>query len=459
MVPERFQGDLYAPIVRGVVAPLWARRERSPYLRQLRYLEYSPRRPVEVVRANQLRRLGELLRHAEAHVPYYREALRAAGVEARAVRSWDDFAAVPLLSKDDIRANAKRLLADNVPPEALHRKKTSGSTGVSLELFVDDASMQWKRACTVRFDQWSGWRFGERIGALWGNPHYRKSWRGHVRNALLERTTFLDTLKMDEAAMARFHDALRRCRPTLLYGHAHSLYLFARYLKKTARLDIRPKGIVSTAMTLHDFERRLIEEVFAAPVTNRYGCEEVSLIACECRAHRGLHLNLDTVVVEFLRDGRPVAPGEPGAVVVTDLTNRAMPLIRYKVGDVAVPSKRSCTCGCTYPLMESVEGRIADYVTTPEGDLVSGISLTENFALHLGGVKQMQIVQERIDRLVLRLVRGDEGVDGIAARVAELVAARFGPRMEHAIEWVEAIAPESSGKYRFCISRLQEPPF
>jgi phenylacetate-CoA ligase len=459
MAHEFFQGDFYAPFVRSIVAPLWAHRERSPYLRHLRYLEYSPRRPLEVVRANQWRRLRKLLHHAADHVPYYRHRLREAGIDVQDIRTWDDFAAIPLLTKDDIRAHRSRMVADNIPPDSLHTKKTSGSTGVSLELVVDDESMQWKRACTVRHDQWTGWRLGERVGAVWGNPEYKKSWRGYVRNALLERFTYLDTLKMDEVAMATFYYQIRRRKPTLLYGHAHSLYLFARYLKKTGKDDIRPKGIISTAMMLHDFERRLIEEVFAAPVTNRYGCEEVSLIACECRAHNGLHLNLDTVVVEFIRDGRPAAPGEAGAIVVTDLTNRAMPFIRYKVGDVGVPSGRTCYCGCTYPLMESVEGRIADYVLTPEGEFISGISLTENFAMHLSGVKQMQIVQERLDHLVLRLVQGDDFTDGVLTRIAELVSQRFGTRMGHAVEFVEAIEQESSGKYRFCISRLQEQPF
>src|SRR5262249_25603036 len=144
---------------------------------------------------------------------------------------------------------------------------------------------------------------------------------------------------------------------------------------------IRPRGIITSAMILHDWQRRVIEEIFACKVTNRYGCEEVSLIACECERHEGLHVNADGVYVELIRDGRPVGPGEPGSVVVTDLTNRAMPIIRYQVGDVAVWSERVCSCGRTAPLLARVEGRDADYVQTSRGELISGISLTENFAM------------------------------------------------------------------------------
>src|SRR5262249_8028755 len=148
----------------------------------------------------------------------------------------------------------------------------------------------------------------------------------------------------------------------------------------------RPRGIITSAMVLHNWQRRVIEEVFACRVTNRYGCEEVSLIACECERHEGLHVNADNLLVEVLRDGRPAAPGEPGSVVVTDLSNRAMPLLRYQVGDVAVATDRLCPCGRGLPLLERIEGREADYVVTPSGRLISGISLTENFAVQVPGL-------------------------------------------------------------------------
>ena len=119
-------------------------------------------------------------------------------------------------------------------------------------------------------------------------------------------------------------------------------------------------------MVLHDWERRTIEEVFQCPVTNRYGCEEVSLIACECQRHDGLHVNADGIYLEVLRpDGTPCPPGEPGMIVVTDLVNRAMPIIRYQVGDMGVLSDRQCPCGRGLPLLEKIEGRMADYVVTP----------------------------------------------------------------------------------------------
>ena len=124
------------------------------------------------------------------------------------------------------------MLSSELAGIELHHRKTSGSTGVSVQVLVDEAAQQFQRACTLRSDEWSGWRLGERIASIWGNPQIRADWRGRLRRALLERNyVYLDTLKMDEAAMARFADVLVRTPPSLLFGHAHSLHLFAAYLK------------------------------------------------------------------------------------------------------------------------------------------------------------------------------------------------------------------------------------
>jgi phenylacetate-CoA ligase len=231
------------------------------------------------------------------------------------------------------------------------------------------------------------------------------------------------------------------------------VYLFAEFVRRQGHGPIRPKGVITSAMILHDWQRRVIEEVFACKVTNRYGCEEVSLIACECERHEGLHVNSDGVFVELVRDGRPVGPGEPGSVVVTDLTNRAMPMIRYQVGDVASWAGRACSCGRGLPLLERIEGREADYVTTAGGELVSGISLTENFAMLVPGIAQLQIVQEEVDHFTFRIVRGDEFGPESLARISDLVAERFGPETRYECEYVEAIPQEPSGNYRVGIAR------
>lgn len=448
---------LSGAFIRKVVAPLWAMKENTEYLQYLKVVEKMHLRPIDIVRDDQLKKLKLLVKHAFDSTLFYHERFVDLGISPNSINVYDDLQGLPILTKDDIRANKERMTSRDIPKDRLTSKKTSGSTGVSVELYTDEASAQWKRAVTIAYDRWSGWDIGERVGAIWGNPECYQNWRMFLRNVLLTRHIYLDTLKMDVSTMHHYHKTLVKKKPVLLFGHAHSLYLFARFVEQNRLAGIRPKGIISTCMVLHDFERATIERVFGCRVTNRYGCEEVSLIACEC-PQGNMHLNCDSLIVEFLRDGKPVAPGEPGAIVVTDLTNYGMPIIRYKVGDVGIPSvKEVCSCGCTYPIMNSLEGRIADYVVTPDGTYISGISLTENFAMHLPGVKQMQIIQEKMNFLVFKVVKGEAFSSQTVNEIERLARERFGEQMDWKVEYVSSIQSELSGKYRFCISKIANP--
>jgi phenylacetate-CoA ligase len=431
---------------RHLMHPLMAWREGSPHLKHLRVLKQTQFDPVEIIRARQLAALKAQLQHAWDTVPYYRAAWMKAGVHPSDVHELADLAAFPVLTKADIRRHNRALVSSAFDVTKLRVKKTSGSTGVPLTIYCDEPAMWWKTACTIRSDEWSGYRLGQRVAKVWGNPEYLHfGLKGRLRNYFFDRAVYLDTLNLNDERIAEFARAIRRHRPGLIFGHAHSLYLVACALKRSGVLDVRPSGIISTAMILHDWQRSVIEEVFGCKVTNRYGCEEVSLIASECEEHNGLHVNADSVYTEVPADGK---------LLVTDLSNRAMPLIRYRVGDVVVASSRVCKCGRGLPLIERIEGREADYVVTPAGNLISGISLTENFANLVPGTAQMQIVQESITQLRIRLVADDSFGDSSRAKIAELVRDTFGTGVAHEVELVDAIPQEPSGKYRFCISQV-----
>ena len=433
---------------RHLLHPLAALKAGSQHLRHLEYLKRSQFDPPAVVRGRQLTRLKQVLRHAYATVPFYRSAWDAADVHPDDIRKLDDLKYLPVVTKSDVRTRNDEFLSTAFDRSKLIVKRTSGSTGVPLTIRIDEAGKQWKAACTIRADEWSGYRFGQRVAKVWGNPEYKHfGWKGRLRNLLLDRATYLDTLDLDDVHIRSFVTAVRAKRPGLLFGHAHSLYLLAKRLKADGVTDVRPRGIVSTAMPLHSWQRTVMEEVFGITPTNRYGCEEVSLIACECEKHNGLHVNADSVYVE-------VENGPTGNLLVTDLTNLAMPLIRYRIGDVATISDRVCDCGRGLPLIESVEGREADFVVTPAGRLISGISLTENFALHIRGAAQVQVIQETVHHLRIRLVP-DETFNGDSERqIAKLVGDTFGPGVRHDVERVATIPQEPSGKYRFCISKV-----
>ncbi|MDR1960235.1 MAG: hypothetical protein LBQ54_14540 [Planctomycetaceae bacterium] len=452
--------DLLAPISRNLIAPLWAKWEKSPYLSHYKRFLKTQYAPLETIRESQTAKMREIVTHAYRTCPFWRERFDSCSIKPSDIHQLEDLRQLPLLTKTDLRTRLDDMISTDYSDRSrLTRHETSGSTGVSVEVFSDEESDQFKRGAVLRSDEWTGWKLGERRALIWGNPQIRTNWKGKIRRFLLDRDyVYLDTLKMDEAAMSQFADALVAAPPSMLFGHAHSLYLFAGYIQaKRPNVKIRPHGILSTCMVLHDYERNLLEEVFQCRVVNRYGCEEVSLIACDCEKQEGLHVNTDALFVELMDfQGNPCPPEQPGRILVTDLCNRAMPMIRYEVGDTAVWAGKPCSCGRTLPLFSQIEGRVADYVMTNKGEYISGISLTENFACMVDGIAQLQIVQEEIDRFTFNIVKAPDFGESTLTRLTELVRKRFGNAAVYQCVFMDKIPQEKNGKYRFCISKVKK---
>ena len=433
----------------GLFEPLWDLYEGSSRLKIKRDLERSQWWSMEQIEAHQNGQLSKLVVLAAEKCPLYRERFKTAGIDPRQVRNIADLAGLPTLQKDDLRDHPDLILNSDFQLSQLRSGKTGGSTGVSLKYYIHPDTVEQRLAGALRTDEWSGWKLGGPMAAVWGNPPETRGLKMKLRNTLKERVIFLDTMKVNDQAVDQFVQEWRQMRPTLVYGHAHSIFLLAEHLLKRG-IELRPDGIVSTSMMLIDSERSVIEEAFGIPVTNRYGCEEVSLIASECEEHRGMHLNAEQKIVEFLDDeGRPCPCGRNGRIVVTDLTNFAWPLIRYEVGDMGIPGDRACACGRGLPIMESLTGRTADFLVAEDGSRVAGISLIENTLTRFKGIRQLQIVQDAKHHLTVNLVQGE----GYGSETAQQLVSSFleylGPGFSVDIELVERIPQESSGKYRF----------
>ena len=443
--------DLGALFARKIFIPIYERRWGLYDGALSRALAESQFDPPEVILEQQLEQFRGLVGHVIEANPFYRE--RYAGLDAGDLRTPEDFAGLPLLSKDDIRQHGEALISDGCVPQRMFHKRTGGSTGVPVHVYWDHPAHVFKRAIVRRHDAWAGFRPGQKQAALWGDTEKRYPLKERIYKALCERTIYLDTLRMDDAYLAQFVERVRRFRPEVLIGHAHSLFFFSRFLVDQGDDDLQFSGIISTAETLVPAEREFIEDRFGPVLFDRYGCEEVSLIASECPAHDGLHTSAEGMYVEVLGGDATT----PGRIVVTDLINRGMPLVRYEVGDLATVAAGPCSCGRGLPRLARVFGRSTDILYAPDGRKVSGVSILDTFVIHVPGLRQAQIVQDRLDHLVLRVVRdtgfGDESVACLRAAVQEV----FGPEMYHDIEYVDSIAPTSRGKYQFSICEIDPP--
>lgn len=444
-------------VVGRITEPVWDLYEGSVRLRTFRQLARSQFDAPEALASRRQQRLGALVRHAADQSPFHARRLRAAGIDPSGVRDIADLRELPLLTKADIRGEIGDILARNHRREELVPAKTGGSTGTALHVYCDRRGVELRSGAALLADTWSGWRLGQPMGAVWGNPPEPRSLRNRLRRACKDRILYLDTMRLDEAAVRGFVADWRRLRPGLLYGHAHSLYLLAGMLEEMGKEmgePLRPQGIVATSMMLLQPEREVIERVFARPVTNRYGCEEVSLIACECERHAGLHLNAEHAAVELLRDdGSPCSPGEDGRIVVTEFVNLGMPMLRYEVGDRGVLHDRPCACGRPYPLLRSVTGRTADFLVAADGSRVAGISLIENTLTRYPGIAQLQVVQETVGRVELNVVRAEGWNEEVAAALTRVFSDSLGGA-EVVLQFVATIPREANGKYRFSICRV-----
>lgn len=453
MITSRVHGVLepvLERVARHVVYPLADAKNGSDRLHEaarLRASQWWPRPQLDALRNE---RLARIARHAMVTVPFYREHWHGAPVPATIA----DLAAVPLVRKQHLREHRERMLAESVDRHSLISAKTGGSTGTSLHLMFDDACQQRRNAAAIRSDEWAGWKLGASVGALWGNPPVPATARARLRSVLHQRMRFLDTMRLDDVVVGAFVQALRESRTRVLFGHAHSLFRFAESVQRQGLEPPPLRGIVSTSMMLIRPERELIERVLRCRVTDRYGCEEVGLIASECERHDGFHVNEEHVVVELVdADGRAVAPGEMGLVCVTDLNNYAMPLIRYVVEDLAIAMPEPCVCGRALARLERIVGRTADFLKRADGALVAGVSLVERTLTAIPGIAQLQLVQDAPGTINANLVPDRHFDDDSARRLVNELRAGLGQDICVTVTKMGELPREANGKYRFAICR------
>jgi phenylacetate-CoA ligase len=420
-------------------------------------LQQDAGRSSAEIDALQAEKLRALIRHAHDTVPYYRGVFAERGLRPEDIRTPADLEKLPVLTKAIIQEQGASLRSSALPPDhgEVFVNHTGGSTGQPLTFYQDERYRTLANANLNRSLEWCGWFAGARTAHLWGadvDATRRRGLRGKVLN-WMRNELFLNTFGASPNELAAFTGELRRFRPDFIVGYVSSLTTLALLLRERGIDDIRPRAIQSSAETLTEKQRRLIEETLHAPMFDRYGCREMGNIAHECSAHQGLHIFTDLHVVEVVRDGEPAPAGETGALILTNLDNYAMPFIRYAVGDVGVWSDRICSCGRPFPLLEKVQGRTADVITSPAGRLIHGEFFTHLF-YGVEGVRQFQVVQDTREHLQIRII-AEPGFDPAAvARLERTILEHGDPAFRIDTELVDHIDQAASGKLRFTISHV-----
>jgi len=438
------------------VASHWARRSRS--LDVLHQIRPAPHQSRGKILENQFQRLSELLSEAEAHVPYYREMFRGLGIHSRDIRTLDDFAALPVLTKDIIRDRLSDLVREDMEKGKLVAGYSGGSTGVPLRFYRDPEHQDVSDAGIFRAMLQCGWEPGEMVGYFWGGNErlYSMSRLEFECRQYLRRKYQFDPFHSGPEEMERWWKTWERIRPQAAFGYTSTIARFAAYIADRAK-RVRPlRGVFVTAEKLHAPQRDLISRVFNCRVYDFYGSSEVHNIATECPRGR-MHVNSDFVVLEVDRAGLEAT--EPAPFIVTSLVNRAMPFIRYRNDDCGYLADGSCECGSQFPLMELNISRLTDNFILPSGRVVHG-----EFFTHLmygsEGISMFQFHQTTPHNVVLWIVPGPGGEQARekAVRAAVEQVQQLDREVKVVVRETAAIPLSQAGKHRFTRSDVRSAP-
>lgn len=400
--------------------------------------------------------LRQLLTHARERCPYYRQAFEAAGLNTETAEI-ADLQKVPLLEKQDLQLHGDTLRA-TMWAGPVSVEATSGSTGTPLALPIDRHAGAAFRAVMYREHAWFGLGVGAREARFYGLPLSEPAWRRERWKDRLMNRIRISAYQLDEGALARHWQRICRFRPAYFYGYTSVIVRLSAFLQQQA-IDSRGLGlqaVIVTSELLHPSERTLLETTWGCPVVNEYGCSEAGIIAHECE-HGSMHLMAENAIVEFLRDGQPAQEGEPAEIVVTSLVNQALPLIRYRIGDVGAWSAKPCPCGRHLPRMEMVAGRLNHMVVGPNGTMSSGFLfyyLAKELLAQNGQLRRFVIHQYEPGALVFEFPLGDPLSEDLKANIRQQIEARLGQAAVLTFRQVEEIPALPSGKHLHFISHL-----
>ncbi|MEZ4403986.1 MAG: hypothetical protein R3B06_28450 [Kofleriaceae bacterium] len=452
--------DLYGRLLGNVLFPGWERvRGRDTHVVGdfLARTQYASAAELGDIQAGLL---GRLVRHAYAHTAYYRRRFDEAGLTPRDIVDVRDLARLPILDKAAARtSDAERLAA--APPFPTVVKSTSGTTGTPLTVRYNAESRVWRDATRWRGYGRAGYRPGDKAFHYWGvlaTPATGwKKWKAELDHAL-RRDHYVDCGPRSPADLDRAIDQLRRIRPDVMLAYTQGAASLARHINRTGARTWDDLPVICGAERLWPNDRDQLVKAFGPGIFESYGCREVMLIGHECDQHDGLHVSMETMIVEIVvREGggeRPAAPGEVGDVVVTDLHNLAHPLIRYAGGDRAMMrGPEPCRCGRTLPRIGPIDGRVTDTLRDGQGHPVNGLLFSILFVSFAEEAREFQVVQRAAGDLTIRLVMSTPGAQVSAAleRTTQVFLAKYLPGIAWRWEYVDTIPSSAAGKHHIVV--------
>jgi len=342
----------------------------------------------------------------------------------------------------DERHNLKKLV----------KRFTSGTTGKPLTVYCRSEDLRRNYSFFIRTRSWCGIKIGDRRATFYGRvilPQQQEK-KPFWRYDASENNLLFSSYNMSDETLASYCDRLCSFKPAEVRGYPSSLYTVAGYMIKKGYTPFMPKGIFTTAETLFDYQREAIETAFGGRVYDQYGSTEMANFVTQCE-YGTYHAHPEYGVIEILKEGKKVLPGEEGEVVCTGFVNETMPLLRYRLGDSAVASDMKCRCGRNFPVIEKILGRCDDLIRTADGRRIGRV---DPVFKGIKGIRECQIIQERNDLLILNVITDENFNNDEKEMLRKQVAERVGESMNIEIRNVDDIPRDGRGKFRAVINRI-----
>ena len=395
-------------------------------------------------------RLRRLIRFAGAHIKYYQEVFGEAGVDPGKITTVEDLAKVPILTKQQLKGRFWDFLPRDLPPCRVSR--TSGSTGTPVCILSDRNSRCCNSAAVIRYRRALG------IGLFGGaivtplktarTPPRKEHWT-FVQG--VHKTYYVNPYTENTMDIAAAGNTLTSLNGPALIGITPAIRKLAHCVRDGILPEFRPGIIIPVGEVLTEAVRRLLETVFQAGVADTYACNEAGDVAWQCLEGGHYHINIDNVIVEVIKDGKPAGPGQIGEVVITNLNRYAMPIIRYQNGDLARLSTQDCPCGCKLPMIAEIIGRCGEDISLPTGRIVPWNELKS--PMNHPHIRQFQIIQNAQGGLVIKYVKEPKSDKMV---LDELLKSRYRRLLNNALPietaCVDMIDPDPSGKSKLVVS-------
>lgn len=420
------------------------------YYEELKSTEKYDRQHLEAL---QIDKLEKLLMHCVRNVPAYKHL----GYLESIIKNnpLDALQHFSILTKKDFSKQPDKYLPLTADKNSLIPYCTGGSTGLPVKFYVDRVTLEYYAAVRWRGLSWWGIEIGDPCVMIWGSPielskNQNKLYR--LKEKLLRNTILISAYDIRPEKLNDLVKMINSFKPAYFYGYASALYVFATLMEKQGlTFTIRFKGVVSTAETLSDEQRKVIEYYFDAPVINEYGAKDSGIIAYQC-PNGNIHIAEENLVLEVLdvKTNANVEDGQSGLATITDLTNFTMPRIRYQLGDIIAVSNKTCKCGRQLKVLENIEGREDDIFVSQNGKLIHGL-YWGHIVRNMNGIQQFQLIQHDLYNLTLRIVNkpslfDPKEVDILLKKIHEALG-----QVNVKVKYCQEIKPSASGKIRYAI--------